>query len=211
MIHISAANLIKSSLKQMLYIHYTNKERIATPGQLAGNDHAYNVANNMIQEKRGTLRCKDFNIYFTIDAITADIAIEIKHITRSPELWMLHSSIMQSSFYASLLKYVNYLDTPAFRLSQGYKQERIELNDNPIRYYVLMFGDDKYIIEPSSKVFNHYLLKASLFRTLALKKDFTYAMNKATEWDSEYKFKENNLYIDTIKFTKIKSLCSATN
>lgn len=191
--NILASSIVKMSLKKIAYIELSNKQKTITQGMLDGNKHAEKLSNKMdYQEKRGTIKTKDFKMFFSVDAIQSDIAIEIKHINENTQTWFLINSIIQSSFYASLLKEVKYLDTPYFMIQQGHQNEIINLDDNPIRYFILMFGKQKILVEPSSRVLAHYMIKAQELVNV-LKLDFTSAMKRAEKWDAIYKFKEDYL------------------
>jgi len=69
-------------------------------------------------------------LFFCIDLVKEDLFVEIKSIEdeNNYEDWYLYSSVLQSTFYATLLKQVKSLDTPKFRKKEGYKQEHIILN-----------------------------------------------------------------------------------
>ena len=191
--NISASSIVKMSLKQLAYLELSNKQKTITQGMLDGNKYAKKLCDKMdYQEKRGTVKTKKFKIFFSVDAIQSDIAIEIKHVNDNTQTWFLIKSIIQSSLYASLLKEVKYLDTPYFMIQKGHQNEIINLNDNPIRYFILMFGKQKILVEPSSRVLAHYIIKAQELANI-LKLDFSSAMKRAEKWDAIYKFKEDYL------------------
>jgi hypothetical protein len=200
--NISAANLVKSSLKQLAYLEYVKKPKTVTQNMIDGNNYAIDISQGMIVEKRGTIKTNDFNLYFSIDAIHNDIAIEIKQVNRPDDNWFFTSSLIQSGLYNTLLSEVKFLDTPVFMVQQGHKYEVLDLKNNPLRYFILMYGNQKWIVGKSNLIMAHFLIKAQELSRLVDKKDFTYAMEYASKWDAEYKFKEeyllNSLYYKCI-------------
>ena len=202
MIYISASDLVKKSMAQMVYLHLTKTTNKPTPAQINGDLYASNFIGTETKEKRGMIRHKDFIIFFCIDMVVADVAVEIKSTQFDIKEWYFNQSIVQSSLYAYFITLVKKLDTPKFMVNKGAKYEVIDLYTDPIRYYTLKFGDSIYLIEKSIHVMYFYLRKAVFFKN-CIELDFTQAITKAKEWDNEYKFKDHIDLITKIKYKKL--------
>ena len=200
---ISASELVKRSASQLLYKEIKRIEWQATPRQYEGNKYAEEIVEKeeASSEKRGIIKLGEDLLFFCIDLVKDDLFVEIKMLENEDnyENWYLYSSIMQSTFYASLLQQVKTLDTPKFRKKEGYKQEIIEV---PVKHrFELWFGkQQKYEIIPNKEVLNHYLNKAKLVKSCIETADF----DKCREFDAKYKFKE--FYIYKPKYKHLKSL-----
>lgn len=184
--NFSASDLIKKSAAQLLYIRLNNISRFPTQQQLEGNTYAQIITDKLgaSAEKRGIFSIEDINIYFCIDLVKDNTFAEIKHVIGKYEDWYLQGSIMQATLYASLLSKVNTLDTPDFRIREGYKQEVISV---PKRYnYELWFGDEVYKVKPNKAILEHYINKAKLIKNSIE----TLNYRACREFDKEYKFKE---------------------
>jgi hypothetical protein len=190
--NFSAANLVKCSASQLLYFALKKLQFVATPRQYAGNEYADNIIQKeeASAEKRGIIKLKDDLLFFCVDMIKDTRYIEIKMVDDMDDYedWYLHSSIMQSTLYASLLEHVTELDTPKFRKKEGYKQERIPVT--PDRTYELWFGTDKYEIHPNNDVKQHYLNKLELISKSVETTDFS----EVRAFDSQFKHQEFNIY-----------------
>jgi hypothetical protein len=186
---ISAANLIKQSMKQMVYFHF-NKSK-PQPSQRMIDGTAYQDKFNFDhKERRGIYTVNDINIFFSIDGIHGDIAYEIKHIDHNLQ-WLVNMSIIQTSFYHSLLHKVSSLDTPKFMTDKEHPYYIMDLNSNKINYYLLVTKDSKYAVEPSKQVFYHYVYKALLLNKI-INGDYDH-YDEAAKWDNLFKHKEHYL------------------
>lgn len=187
--NISASELVKRSATQLLYKEIKRIEWKSTPRQIKGNKFADEIVKieQASSEKRGVINLGDDLLFFCIDLVKNDLFVEIKMIEDeyNYEDWYLYTSIMQSTFYASLLKQVKTLDTPKFRKKEGFKQKIIQV---PSKFrFELWFGKtQKYEITPNKKVLNHYLNKARLIKSCIETKDF----NSCKEFDKKFKHKE---------------------
>jgi hypothetical protein len=210
MISISAAMLVKNSMKQMVFIELKGKRKISD-NMITGDNHAESITKNMHQELGGSLKTNNFTIHFSVDGIVYNTAIEVKHVRDIDEVdsWFLNNSIIQSSFYAELLKHTNKLRTSYFRIVQGYKSVERSLIEWPIYYFVLMFGNDKYLISGSKKVFAHFVIKANEYSNIMKsivvtdRLSVTNAFERAVKWDNIYKMKEDYL-LKSINVIKLK-------
>lgn len=191
--NISASELVKRSASQLLYKEIKRIKWQSTPRQLKGNEFADEIVKKeeASAEKRGVINLGEDLLFFCIDLVKDNLFVEIKMIEdeNNYEDWYLYSSIMQSTFYATLLQQVKTLDTPKFRKKEGYKQEIIKV---PKKHkFELWFGNNKkYKIFPNEKVLNHYLNKAKLIKSCIKTADF----DSCREFDNIYKFKEFSIY-----------------
>ena len=190
---ISASELVKRSASQLLYKEIKRIQWQATPRQFKGNKYADEIVKKeqSSSEKRGIINLNGDLLFFCIDLVKDNLFVEIKMIEDEDnyEDWYLYSSIMQSTFYASLLQQVKTLDTPKFRKKEGFKQEIIEVPSN--FRFELWFGENqKYEIIPNKKVLNHYLDKAKLVKSCIETKDF----DTCRLFDAEFKHKEFSIF-----------------
>lgn len=191
--NISASELVKRSASQLLYKEIKRVEWQATPRQRKGNKYADEVVEKeqASSEKRGIINLGDDLLFFCIDLVKDDLFVEIKMIEDEDnyEDWYLYSSIMQSTFYASLLQQVKTLDTPKFRRKEGFKQEVIKV---PSKFkFELWFGEyQKYEITPNKEVLDHYLNKAKLIKSCIEEADF----DTCRKFDAKFKHKEFSIF-----------------
>ena len=199
--NFSAADLVKKSASQILYKEVKKIQYKATERQLKGNNYADKIVKklNASDEKRGIIKLNnDDLLFFCIDMIYKNKHVEIKMVDNmdSYEQWYLNSSIVQSAFYASLLRDVKTLDTPQLRTKEGFKQEIVDVNHS--NKFELWFGKIKYSIESNDSLKEHFIKKALLIKSCIETKDF----DKCREFDKQYKFKEFDLFKP--KFKKLK-------
>jgi hypothetical protein len=203
MYNLSASQLIKSSLAQMVYLTKRRIQKPVTKAQIEGNKYAEQVSKGLPQELRGTVRYDMFTIFFCLDALGGDTAMEIKNVEGEYEDWYFKSSLIQTSLYFSLLDKVSYLDTPAFRRKEGYDEIFVDLKENPIHHYHLLFGEHFVLsVSKNEDVYKHYIRKAYMFCE-AMAHDWEEAMYTAKKWDSKYKFKELDLF--TVDYEKLNT------
>ena len=191
--NISASELVKRSASQLLYKEIKRIKWLATSRQLKGNKYADEVVEKeqASSEKRGIINLGDDLLFFCIDLVKDDLFVEIKMVEdeNNYEDWYLYSSIMQSTFYASLLQQVKTLDTPKFRKKEGFKQEVIKV---PSKFeFELWFGKhQKYEITPNKEVLDHYLNKAKLIKSCIEEVDF----DTCRKFDAKFKHKEFSIF-----------------
>lgn len=198
---ISASELVKRSAAQLLYKEIKRIEWQPTQRQFKGNKFADKIVEKekASSEKRGIINLGEDLLFFCIDLVKDDLFVEIKMVENENnyEDWYLYSSIIQSTFYASLLQQVKILDTPKFRKKEGYKQEIIQI---PSKFkFQLWFGNKKYEIIPDKKVLNHYLDKAKLIKSCIETKDF----DTCKKFDAKFKFKEFSIFKPKYKEIKL--------
>lgn len=201
--NISASELVKRSASQLLYKEIKRIEWQTTQRQFKGNEFAEEIVKKeeASSEKRGIINLGEDLLFFCIDLVKDDLFVEIKMVEdeNDYEDWYLYSSIMQSTFYASLLQQVKTLDTPKFRKKEGYKQEIIQVPSN-FRFELWFGSNQKYEIIPNEKVLNHYLDKAKLIKSCVETKDF----DSCRKFDAKFKHKEFSIFKP--KYKVIKSL-----
>jgi len=188
----SASELVKRSAAQLLYKEIKRIEWASTPRQKRGNDYADEIVlkEEASAEKRGIVPIGDNLLFFCIDMVRDNLFVEIKMVEDedSTEDWYLTSSIVQSTFYASLLEKVKTLDTPKFRKKEGFKQEIMAVPDD--FRFELWFGNQHFEIKPNDKILNHYMDKANLVYKSIPDKDF----DACRLFDLKYKHKEFDIF-----------------
>jgi len=182
----SASQLVKSSASQILYFKTKKYKPEVTKNQIIGNKHADKIVKQQkaASEKRGIVKTKDFNILFSIDMLKDNLAVEIKNVVGEYEQWYLESSILQSTFYYTMLLQCKTLDTPKFRQIEGYPQEIVNIPDNID--FQLWFGDNKYQIFADYNVFSFYKDKAKVIFNSLNPIDY----DNVRTFDKIYKFNE---------------------
>lgn len=190
----SASELVKRSASQLLYKELKKLEWKTTPGQIKGDMYAEEVVKKEegSAEKRGIIKLQDDDLlFFCIDMVKDNLLIEIKSLQDEKEFedWYLYSSIIQSTFYATMTTKVLSLDTPKFRKKIGYQQEIIPV---PLNFeFQLWFGNDrKFKIFPDERIYQHYLNKIKVIKEGIISSNF----DNCRKFDQEYKFKEFSIY-----------------
>ena len=195
----SAADLVKKSASQILYFELLKIQRQATPRQIQGNAYADKITmkEEASSEKRGIISLEEDLLFFCIDMIKDNTYVEIKMVDNMNDYpdWYLHSSVLQSTFYNTMLGKVKTLDTPKFRKKEGFKQEIIPVLEE--RTFELWFGEDKYEIFENEDIYDHYQQKLKVISKSAKEADF----EEVRKWDSQFKFKEYEIFKP--KFIKI--------
>lgn len=201
----SASQLVKQSASQTAYLLLKKQERKVTDRMYRGNIHSEQVASKeqASSEKRGIIPIGDDIIFFCVDMVKDNLLAEVKLIEGTYEDWFLKSSILQTSYYATLCKRIKHLDTPKFRKKEGYIQEIIHLPKN--WRYELWFGKEKYSIQPCESLYKHYLNKIDVINDCLETSDFT----NVRAFDSKYKWKEFDIFKPKYSLLN-KSLCSLT-
>lgn len=190
--NFSASQLVKKSASQLLYYYMNNKTSPVTENQVKGNNYANDIVkqSNATSEKRGTLKVNDDYLFFCIDYVKGSVFSEIKMVTNDDDYqgWYLQSSIIQATFYRTLLNKVTFLDTPLFKQKEGVEQIVIDI---PKKIdFQLWFGKDKYQIQNDEKIFNHYINKLNIIKNGFTQRNF----DECRKFDAEFKFKEFNTY-----------------
>lgn len=189
---ISASELVKRSASQLLFKELKKIQWQATPRQYKGNKYADEITKKEhgSAEKRGIINLNDDLLFFCIDMVKDNKLIEIKMVDNmnTYENWYLHSSIIQSSFYATLASKIKTLDTPKFKKKEGYIQEIIEIPTNFI--FELWFGEEKYLIEKNENIYNHYINKIEIIK----KGIETSSFDECRLFDAKFKHKEFSIF-----------------
>jgi hypothetical protein len=184
--YFSASQLIKCSASQLLYFKSKNVKQTVTPQQLRGDAHAKQIVqkHKASDERRGIIKLDDFIIIFCIDMLKNNLAVEIKNVEGEYEDWYLKTSILQATFYFTMLLQCKTLDTPKFKIKEGYKQEITHLPKDIS--FELWFGNDKYQIFSDYNVFSFYKKKAEIIYNSFNPLNY----DKVREFDKKYKHKE---------------------
>lgn len=190
--NFSASELVKRSSSQLVYKTLRSLNWKASKKQLEGNVYAEEVAQKEggSPEKRGAITIDDNVLFFCVDLVKDNKYIEIKMVDNieTCESWFLESSILQATFYASLVSKVDKLYTPKFRIKEGYQQEVINVSINPV--FELWFGPDKYEVYPNEELYNHYINKAKLIVDCIGYADY----NRCRGFDFKFKHKEFEIF-----------------
>jgi hypothetical protein len=198
---ISASELVKRSASQLLYKEIKKIQWKSTDRQIKGNKYADEVVKkeSASQEKRGIINLGEDLLFFCIDLVKDNKFVEIKMIEdeNNYENWYFYLSIIQSTFYCTLLTQVKTLDTPKFRKKEGFKQEIITVPEN--FKFELWFGNNqKYQVFPNQLLMNHYLNKIKVIKEGIQNVNF----DNCREFDAKFKFKEFSIFKP--KYKKLK-------
>lgn len=218
----SAADLVKRSAAQIVYLTSTGTRPDVTPGMK--NGEAYQNAFvekqiadgiNMSQELCGHWTIDRFDekkeydvVYFCVDAYcetfdadnrTKGIFTEVKQVrdVNNYPQWYFESALVQCAFYKAMLEMVvdtNILVTPKFRLDEGFPFVKTEVD----RYgeYHLKFGD--------VGTFNVWLTNPDpILMFFKDKVESLKGYSTARTFDAKYKHKEYEYLREYIKFERI--------
>jgi len=199
---ISASELVKRSASQLLYKELKKIQFAATPRQYKGNEYADEIVakEEASSEKRGIISIGDDLLFFCIDIVKNNKFVEIKMVDDDDNYddWYLYSSLLQSTYYATLITKVKTLDTPKFRKKEGYSQEILQIPKNP--KFELWFGENqKFEVFPNNDIYNHYIEKINVIKEGIESKSF----DNCRLFDAKYKFKEFSIYKPNYKIIKI--------
>lgn len=183
--NFSAADLVKKSAAQILYLKFNPEYKEPTQRQLDGVAYQEKINKELkaYNEMRGVYELGNLKIYFSWDSLILKKKAhfyEIKLVKNLDNDWFLPQSLTQATFYASLSERVNEYQTPNF--VKGIKH-KVKVKE---KKYHLLFGKDHYKIKPNKKVLNHYIQKANLIKIAYEYNDWDYVR----EWDLKYKHKD---------------------
>lgn len=196
--NFSASELVKRSASQLLFKELKKLQWQATKRQVGGNVYADELVslNKASGEKRGVIEIGSHLLFFCIDLVKNNLFAEVKMIESPYEDWFLQQSVLQATFYSTLLGEVRSLDTPKFRKKEGYSQEVLKVPEE--REYQLWFGKEKYRVFPNEEVRDHYIEKLNLISDSIEHKDF----DTCRDFDECYKHKEFTIFKP--KYLKLK-------
>jgi len=221
MAYFSAASLVKSSAKQMVYKNKTNiKETTITPRMLAGGLNQLQVTKDPKYSELGAGIFKDeIDMFYAIDEVILprkDVILCIEHKfidnLEIPE-WFFHQSIIQTALYNTLVKKTNKLATAKFEQerqklqmevenigsSHLFKPTTVEVLPNHLIVSILQFNGvvkERYqVVAKDESVYNFYMTKAAIVASNDYK--------KAEYFDKEYKRQEWVYLKSSITFEKI--------
>lgn len=196
--YFSASELVKFSASKIFYSKLYKPEKIVTQRMLRGDKYANKIVeeHEALSEKRGIYRIDNNIIFFSIDMVKKPLFVEIKMVEEGKFKWFLEKSIIQSSFYTSMLHTIKTLDTPQFLKDEGHDNVIIDIGDKID--YQLWFGKWKFKVETNKEVLDFYTLKAKV-----IEEAFEYKYWEGVrEFDRKYKNKEFGMF--NINYKRIK-------
>jgi hypothetical protein len=192
-VFFSASDLVKRSAAQILYkkLHAVDWKR--SNEQVLGDNYAKSIAarENASSERRGTVDIDNLKLFFCVDLVKDNKFVEIKMVMDEDncETWYLPMSILQATFYATLLSRVTHLDTPRFRQNEGFKQIKTKVPSD--FEFELWFGDNqKFRIFPNVEIYDHYVKKMKIIERGFQNVDYT----ECRAFDAKFKFKEPEIF-----------------
>ena len=201
-IGISASELVKSSLAQMVYLMYNEDKRFVTDRQLQGVEYQKEFKFEY-EEMRGSYKPSLFYMNFAVDGIDKNVAYEVKMVNPDAPVWLFKMSVLQSSFYYTLLKHVSFLKTATFHIKAGNEPKTIYLNNYPIDKFVLIYGFKRYEISMCDELFDFYLNKLKYLESCIMLNDFTKSIEMARQWDAQFKKKEIDMFYHKIEIKEL--------
>ena len=198
----SAKDLCTRSCMQIkMFMMYPEKRPKPTQNMLKGVSFQEkirdSVRNVIDQEMVGEVYDGDDTIRFSIDIVTSNAFIEVKSVDKERELpdWYRNSSLLQCAVYYALLQVSDgELHTAKFRCDQGF--QRIDCHADKNNPYVLVFGEEKYLIS--------LLDKQAIIDFVIKKKNACLSWDEAKEFDKQYKQKEFEVLSKHFKYERIK-------
>jgi hypothetical protein len=195
---ISASMLVKHSAAGLVYLRLNKKETEITDQMLLGEEFQKQNTESNLVEMGGKFKTKSFTIAYSIDEIRTDnerlICYEHK-MAIDPDKWFFESSLIQTAFYAAMLKYETRLMTSKF---QREKSETLilKLDGFAQRSFILNFGGTHY------RIFNKYPEDLIMFYVRKAVATRSYETGRA--FDALYKHKEYPLLKHYFNYEKIR-------
>ena len=202
-IGISAAELVKSSLAQMVYLMYNEDKRFVTDRQLQGVEYQKEFKFEY-EEMRGCYKPSLFYLNFSIDGIDNNVGYEVKMVNPDAPAWLFKMSVIQSSFYYMLLNHVSSLKTATFHIKAGNEPKTIYLNNYPIDKFVLIYGSKRYEVSMCDELFDFYINKLKYLESCIMLNDITKSIEMARQWDAQFKKKEIDLFFHKITVKELQ-------
>ena len=202
-ISISASELVKSSLAQMVYLMYNEDKRFVTDRQLQGVEYQKEFKFEY-EEMRGCYKPSLFYLNFSIDGIDNNVGYEVKMTNNDAPAWLFKMSVLQSSFYYTLIKYVSYLSTAKFHINAGNEPKTIYLNEYPIDKFILVYGIKRYEVSMCDELFDFYINKLKYLETCIMLNDLSKSIEMARQWDAQFKKKEIDLFFHKITVKELQ-------
>jgi hypothetical protein len=199
--NFSAAELIKRSAAQLVFVELRKRKFAPTRRQLAGNAYAEAVAVSEFLEMRGTYAYGENLIHFSFDEIRPTENgfdfVEVKMVDNPNDCpgWYRESSLLQLAFYAALASRCEAFHTAKFARKQ-YQVKHLCYN-MPGRF-LLHFGQERYevLVDKVRPLIMHLCDKTDVIKTL----DY----NTAREWDAQYKHREFKLLEHCFHWDKLQ-------
>lgn len=147
MTFLSAADLIKRSAKQILFLRQHPDKNVVTQRQLDGVEEQKFHVKSPFVEMRGMFNQGDITIFFSVDEAipTSETVTFVEHKMAQGDSaqWFLDRAIEQTAAYHSLGSVVPVLETATFYHQMGHERMRIEMGGRNIRSK-LRFGETWY-------------------------------------------------------------------
>ena len=145
MMGFSAADLIKRSARQILYLRQHPEKKQVTAQQLQGvADQKKNTTSEYV-EMRGTYTRGEFNIFFSIDEVRlkGNKAMLIEHKSGSHTDAFFKKSVQQAGAYHALMMSSDLkLETAVFYQNMGNSVKRLDLNGLNIKTRLMYLGNE---------------------------------------------------------------------
>ena len=202
-INISASELVKSSLAQMVYLMYNDDKRVVTDRQLQSVEYQKEFKFEY-EEMIGCYKPSLFYLNFSIDGIDNNVGYEVKMTNNDAPAWLFKMSVIQSSFYYMLIKHVTYLSTAKFHVKAGNEPQTIYLNNYPIDKFILIYGTKRYEVSMCDELFDFYINKLKYLESCIMLNDLTKSIEMARQWDAQFKKKEIDLFFHKITVKELQ-------
>lgn len=194
-INFSAAILVKSSCRQVLY--FRTHPQPVNEWMIKGSEWQEEQVSKIPGAKSelcGTYTDHNIRIFFTNDCVEEDKITEFKMVSGAASDYYFNNSILQAALYKSMIMLGSTaFQTAEFRMKQGYPLEQVTVaKDIP---YLLNFGGNMYeisVTKPQSIV--DFFVEKARHAT---------DWNDAAKWDAKYKYKEYQTLKDFITFKAI--------
>lgn len=195
MIHISAAMLVKSSMKALVYKELNKVPTEATPGILKGREWEDKVSDpRAFREMRGSVYTDDYALHFSWDNVREDtkhiMCTEIKQIRNyPPKAWYAWNGFIQVALYAGLTFDVDELVTATFA-KERYGEKKVNLKQPKPLVFRFLFQEHYFEVQPSFEIVGFYHGKAKTYAKAITAGDPQRSYDIADQWDEKYKHKD---------------------
>ena len=208
-VHISAAALVKSTLKAKVYRHLNPAPDKVTEGMKKGQSFEdLVIEKDAFREMRGTYLLGEDKLHFSWDSVEVGkkhlffTEVKMNKDETTPAAWYVWSTFAQVAFYSYLTTQVDKLVTATFA-RERFGDHLITLDKGKKYNFRLIFGDYYFEIEPSKYVFDFYHKKALQYLRAISQDNSNDAYTIAGAWDGEYKHKEWKLLKNKIKYFQL--------
>ncbi len=144
MMGFSAADLIKRSARQILYLRQHPEKKQVTLQQLQGVEDQKRHTTSPFVEMRGTFTRGSIAIYFSVDEvqIKRNSAVLIEHKSGNLTERYFQKSVIQTGAYEALLRSSDFqLETATFYQKMGNIRHELDLEGKKITSRLLFLGE----------------------------------------------------------------------